>query len=641
MFLRYAARWALLACFVFALVRTAWLCDDAFITLRTVAHLLDGYGPRWNVAERVQTYTHPLWMLLLTGVNALSGEPYYSTLALAALCSIGAVVVTAWAGVRDAGTACLTLLCLTLSRAFVDFSTSGLENPLTHLLLAVFVWLWFAQGEGEGDAVARRQLLRLSLLGALMAVNRLDTILLVGPCLVVTALQLPWRVALRVGALGMTPLAAWLLFAFVYYGTPIPITAYAKTLSTGIAMTDAVAKGLRALARTGQDLPLTTAVLGVGLFVTTLAGPRRRAPLLLGAALYLGYFLKVGGDFMLGRMLTAPLLIVVTLLGRRGWPAAPELRGPLVVVLIAMAGLGPRPATLLSGPDYGDMRLDEDGFADERGSHYPQLGLLSPSRDLYQAGVVTDAMRREGDGQPLVMVIRAAGAAYLGGPLLHAVDVWICDPLLARLPAPNVRQWRVGHIERRIPEGYLETLRSGANELQHPGLAAYYDNLREVLRGDLFSAARWQAIWRLHTGALDDGLRAFVADVYRDPPLVTLDGERLVAPQPEAAHWFEGRSTLVYGGGVRLEYPEPLHAARLQWGLDSWDVYWIEFWRGNLSYGTVRVETPSNALRGLGLCIGELDVPAAAVHGGYDAIEVRAMSSGDATAAVGFLRPVP
>ena len=38
----------------------AWVADDAFITLRTVDNLLAGYGPRWNVVERVQTYTHPL-----------------------------------------------------------------------------------------------------------------------------------------------------------------------------------------------------------------------------------------------------------------------------------------------------------------------------------------------------------------------------------------------------------------------------------------------------------------------------------------------------------------------------------------------------------------------------------------------------
>ena len=59
----------LLLCLIFLaiLLRTAWLSDDARITLRTVLNVTHGYGLTFNVAERVQTYTHPLWMLMLTG----------------------------------------------------------------------------------------------------------------------------------------------------------------------------------------------------------------------------------------------------------------------------------------------------------------------------------------------------------------------------------------------------------------------------------------------------------------------------------------------------------------------------------------------------------------------------------------------
>lgn len=67
--------------------QTAWLSDDAFISLRTVSNLLAGYGPRWNVGERVQTFTHPLWMFLLTAAHAITGEPFYSTLYLSWLVS--------------------------------------------------------------------------------------------------------------------------------------------------------------------------------------------------------------------------------------------------------------------------------------------------------------------------------------------------------------------------------------------------------------------------------------------------------------------------------------------------------------------------------------------------------------------------
>ena len=54
-------------------VRVAWLGDDAYITLRSVENWVSGNGLRWNQDDRVQTYTHPLWMLVLSLGRLLSG----------------------------------------------------------------------------------------------------------------------------------------------------------------------------------------------------------------------------------------------------------------------------------------------------------------------------------------------------------------------------------------------------------------------------------------------------------------------------------------------------------------------------------------------------------------------------------------
>ena len=58
--------------FALLVVRTAWLSDDAYITFRTVMNAIGGYGLRWNVADRVQTYTHPLWMGVLVALRAVT-----------------------------------------------------------------------------------------------------------------------------------------------------------------------------------------------------------------------------------------------------------------------------------------------------------------------------------------------------------------------------------------------------------------------------------------------------------------------------------------------------------------------------------------------------------------------------------------
>ena len=49
---------AALAVFLLLALRSAWVAEDAFITLRTVDNLSHGHGPTWNAGERVQAFTH-------------------------------------------------------------------------------------------------------------------------------------------------------------------------------------------------------------------------------------------------------------------------------------------------------------------------------------------------------------------------------------------------------------------------------------------------------------------------------------------------------------------------------------------------------------------------------------------------------
>ena len=80
----------LVAILMVVVVRAAWVSDDAFITFRTIDNALQGYGLRWNVTERVQSYTHPLWLLILLPIVAATGNPYISALAV----SLGLTLVT-------------------------------------------------------------------------------------------------------------------------------------------------------------------------------------------------------------------------------------------------------------------------------------------------------------------------------------------------------------------------------------------------------------------------------------------------------------------------------------------------------------------------------------------------------------------
>ncbi len=84
---------ATLATLAFVIARSSWVIDDAYISLRTIDHFLHGYGLRYNPAERVQAYTHPLWLGLLTAGYAITREPFYTLIVLGWLTTAGAVLV--------------------------------------------------------------------------------------------------------------------------------------------------------------------------------------------------------------------------------------------------------------------------------------------------------------------------------------------------------------------------------------------------------------------------------------------------------------------------------------------------------------------------------------------------------------------
>jgi arabinofuranosyltransferase len=97
---------------------------------------------------------------------------------------------------------------------------------------------------------------------------------------------------------------------------------------------------------------------------------------------------------------------------------------------------------------------------------------------------------------------------YFAGPGLHLVDIWgLCDPLLARIPFRPIDRWRMGHFERKRPKGYLDAVRGDASLIEQPFLAQVYEDLLLATRGPLFSAARFEAIYRLNTGYYRKGLK--------------------------------------------------------------------------------------------------------------------------------------
>lgn len=503
---------AALAALAATLIASAWVCDDAYISFRTVDNFVSGYGLTWNAAERVQGFTHPLWMLVVSGFYAVTRDAYYTVIALQLVVTLAAAWLLARRVAGGPLRALLAIAALALSKAFVDFSTSGLENPLTHLLLVGFCAALVTPARDP-----YRRLGLLTLLASLALLCRLDNLLLIGPALIFEAGRLartdglgcaarrgfPWL------ALGIAPFAAWELFSLLYYGFPLPNTAYAK-LATGIPTADYAAQGLRYLANSlGLD-PLTLLVTALGVAVGLLRGDGAGRALALGVVLHLAYVVRAGGDFMSGRFLTGPFLIAVAI-AARVWvrDERPYLLAGAALLLLAAAA-GSFPTLAWWNRARHPRAKDPYGIADHRRELYAATGLLRadpgsrmPRHEWVERGLRIKVTK---DGQ----VLRLGGTGFTGffaGPGVHIVDMWaLTDPLLARLPFEEQRKghgWRIGHFHRRVPAGYIETLSGGRNVIEDPDLADYYDKLALITRGDLCAPGRLRAIFEINTGGYD------------------------------------------------------------------------------------------------------------------------------------------
>lgn len=488
------------------LIRTAWVCDDAYITMRAVDNFVNGYGPVYNVGERVQSFTHPLWMFLVSGVYMITHEAYYTLIFMSMILTLIVAIFLTKRVAQTQAAAILGMTIILFSKSFIDFSTSGLENPLTHLILIVFALLYLTM------ISSLKKLLILSFIAALGALNRLDLLLIFLPAVIFVFLEL-WistknqhKRQLLICFTGFSPLILWLVFAVFYYGFFFPNPAYAK-LNTGLPEILLMRQGADYFLSLLALDPFTLLVIISALAVAILSRNAQKGMLAVGIGLYLGYIVYIGGDFMNGRFFTAPFLFAVILLCRSemvvDWKS---LVVPLGFVLI-IGFTSPYPP-LLSNENYPygidpDSTIDIRGVADERAYYYQTTGLLKSCRkcEMPNHQWVKDGLAMKKSDNHGAILGNIGFYGYYAGPKKYISDTFaLVDPLLARLPVPDVKEWRIGHYQRSVPLGYAETLDSGVIQFHDPGLGGFYRHLALITRGDLFDPQRLVAILEMNLG---------------------------------------------------------------------------------------------------------------------------------------------
>ena len=296
-----------------------WMSDDGLIVLRTVRNLLAGNGPVFNVGERVEANTSTLWQYLITAVAWVTDarlEDIATWLALTFTVVAAALATHAtgryWQPSGQHTIAVIpfgVIIYLALPPAR-DFATSGLEWGLALFWFAVWWALlvtWATPARRAIPSVGYflafwcglSWLVRpeLALYGGVTGIVLITTSFRKTPGILLAALPVP---------------AAYQIFRMGYYGLITPHTAVAKSASDS-----EWSQGLSYLWNFAGFywlyLPVAAALI-TGVVLVAGARGRRLAIVLLtsGCALaHVLYVLRVGGDFMHGRMLLLPLFALL------------------------------------------------------------------------------------------------------------------------------------------------------------------------------------------------------------------------------------------------------------------------------------------------------------------------------------------
>jgi hypothetical protein len=452
-----------------------WLADDAFISFRYARNWVAGHGLVFNVGERVEAYTNFLWLALLAGADALGLDIPTVAIVLCLASHVGVLVMTTRLVRRlapDAQPVAVSLATVVLATSYLtaSFATGGLETTFGALLVL-----------GAVECAQSGRTLSAGALGIAAAMAHPDHAIFYVVLGGVLAFR---RTKLRDLAWYAAPFVLvyvpYFLARWHYYGLLLPNSFYAKSgdasyFSQGAfyVLASAIGAGLLGI------VPL--AIYGVVKRRRTLPGQFA----MVAVPVYLLYVAKIGGDFMLGRLLipVLPICLAFAELGARELIAQQRFRLATPALVIASLACVP---TRIIAPEQIQWML-----ADERTYHrVDTLRPLTMHGDIFRRIVVLE--KYLGDLEPAPVY-----AAYAIGIVGWVTD-WrivdlhgLLDPELARQPLPT--RGRPGH-EHVASRDYI--FRKGADISALGIFESRHDDLAKVtLDGEAYSLTRYPASW--------------------------------------------------------------------------------------------------------------------------------------------------
>ena len=220
----------------------AW--EDFYITFRASRNLATGYGLVFNVGDRLHTFTSPIQALLLAFSSLLTGNRseaaalwLYRALCIPAFGLAAALLFATTKRLRYPIFASVALVgWLATDAKSVDFTINGMETAFLLLGFAYAFWAMFG--------TETRAWLHLGVAWGILMWTRPDSFIYIalftGAVFLFNRPQVTgrtrgrWlRIFLGAAAVAVLVYVPWFLFAWVYYGSPVPHTIVAKSMLFG------------------------------------------------------------------------------------------------------------------------------------------------------------------------------------------------------------------------------------------------------------------------------------------------------------------------------------------------------------------------------------------------------------------------
>jgi hypothetical protein len=215
-----------------------WAYDDPFITYRYAENLKNGLGFVYNPGEKILSTTTPLFTLIL----AIMGFSGVDVPQLANLLGVFALLfggVFLWDLGYTFNTPVIGWAGLLLYPTFpLVVTTIGSETPL-YLAFCIGSFLFYV----------RDRYIIAGILASLAVLTRPDAVLVVlilGLDYLLRNKRLPsWKVIF----VFIIPIFLWIVFAWIYFGDPIPVTLVAKQLQGSMEVSQKFAQGIITIAQ--------------------------------------------------------------------------------------------------------------------------------------------------------------------------------------------------------------------------------------------------------------------------------------------------------------------------------------------------------------------------------------------------------